>query len=120
MPQFPACIVFVALALVSVFLFARCLYLRTSACNMGMRKNLTSPQTSSTVSLYKANQSTKDIARNVGVTVRAVHICIKKFRYGGGEEIPTYAKGLGLDKKVSFRTANLAKRQVEGNGKNIS
>lgn len=65
--------------------------------------------------MYKANQSIKNIARNIDITVLAVQIWIKKFRDGNGVEISTHVKLPRLAKKVSFHTANFAKCQVKGN-----
>jgi len=66
---------------------------------MGKKKDLTSDQISSIVSLQKAKQSVKEIAENVGVSERSVRIWVAKFKRGGGIQTPAKKERPGMVKK---------------------
>ncbi|KAG7156172.1 Transposable element Tc3 transposase-like 3, partial [Homarus americanus] len=57
----------------------------------------------------------KDITTRVGIGVRQVQKWIKKFRDGGGEDIPTPKPRSGRPRKIQNRTSKVIKRQLDKN-----
>ncbi|KAG7154855.1 putative Transposable element Tc1 transposase-like 52, partial [Homarus americanus] len=67
------------------------------------------------ITLYKEGYKCKDIATRVGIGVRQVQKWIKKFRDGGGEDIPTPKPRSGRPRKIQNRTSKVIKRQLDKN-----
>lgn len=80
---------------------------------MGKKKDLTSDQISSIVSLHKAKQSGREIAKIVGVSERTVRNWVGKFKSGGGIQTPSKKRRPGKAKKISLRTRNVIKWQID-------
>ncbi|XP_042217888.1 uncharacterized protein LOC121863330 [Homarus americanus] len=67
------------------------------------------------ITLYKEGYKCKDIATRVGIGVCQVQKWIKKFRDGGGEDIPTPKPRSGRPRKIQNRTSKVIKRQLDKN-----
>ncbi|KAK3872857.1 hypothetical protein Pcinc_022112 [Petrolisthes cinctipes] len=80
---------------------------------MGKKKDLTSDQISSIVSLHKAKQSVKEMAKIVGVSDRTVRNWVAKFKSSGGIQTPAKKKRPDMVKKINLRTRNVIKWQVD-------
>ena len=84
-----------------------------SAGSMEHPKHSTQEQLASIVSLYKSGEAVKEISRIVGLAERTVQKWIKRYSEDGGEETPTHGKRSGRPLKITQRTTNTIRRQVE-------
>ena len=64
------------------------------------------------VTLHKDGKKNSDIAKSLGLKDRAVRKWVKRFKDGGGVEIPTIKKRCGRPKLVSPTTSRAIRRQV--------
>ena len=67
------------------------------------------------IDLHKAGHTVNEISELKGLSKRTVRHLIKKFKDGGGVEIPKPKKAPGRRPKTSERTRNVLKRQIEVN-----
>ena len=76
-------------------------------------KLLKDTQIAQIVALHKQGVLTGDIANSVGVSTRSVQRWIKRFKEGGGEEIPEHSQSTGRPRKLTTRNENYVKLLVE-------
>ena len=67
------------------------------------------------MSLYKSDQSVKEISKTVGLTERIVQKWINRLWDGGAVDLPEQGHHSGRPIKVIHRTGNMIRRQVEAN-----
>ncbi|KAG7155316.1 putative Helix-turn-helix domain-containing protein 1 [Homarus americanus] len=82
---------------------------------MGSGKELGRDTIVAIITPYKEGYKCKDIATRVGIGVQQVQKWIKKFRDGGGEDIPTPKPRSGRPRKIQNRTSKVIKRQLDKN-----
>ena len=90
-----------------------CLCLNISV--MGSGKELGRDTIVAIITLSKEGYKCKDIATRVGIGVRQVQKWTKRFRDGGGEDIPTPKPRSGRPRKISNRTSKVIRRQLDKN-----
>merc|ERR1712035_95271 len=90
-----------------------CLCLNISV--MGSGKELGRDTIVAIITLSKEGYKCKDIATRLGIRVRQVQKWTKKFRGGGGEDIPAPKPCSGRPRKISNRTFKVIRRQLDKN-----
>lgn len=80
---------------------------------MGKGKSLTPEIIAQIIGLHKAGHQTKEIVENVGVCERSVRNWVRRFKDGGGVNLPVGKPRPGPSKKTSPRTLTVIKRQLE-------
>ena len=81
--------------------------------SMGPRKLLNSSQIAVICALAKENKTNKEIAAHTALPLRTVQRWTLKFRSGGGVKDPPPHKPAGPKPKLSQRTLNVIRRQLE-------
>lgn len=84
---------------------------------MGKKKSLKPETIAQIIGLHKGGFQTKDIVSTIGVCERSVRNWVKRFKDGGGVEMPEAKPHPGPPKKTSPRTLTVIKRQLEGEPK---
>ena len=98
---------------VVILCWSLCLCLNISV--MGSGKELGRDTIVSIITLYIKSYKCKDLATRVGIGVREVQKWTKKFRDGGGEDIPIPKPRSGRPRKISNRTTKAIRRQLDKN-----
>nr|XP_027208486.1 uncharacterized protein LOC113802164 [Penaeus vannamei] len=80
---------------------------------MGPRKQISASQISTICALVNKNKSNKEIAINLGLTLRTVQRWTKKYRASGSGDPPPKHKPSGPKPKLSQRTLSIISRQIE-------
>lgn len=82
---------------------------------MGKHKDLKQEVIAQIVGLHKAGHPTREIVREVGVCERSVRNWVKKFKDGGGVELPGTKVRVAKPRTYTQRTLTVIKRQLEIN-----
>ncbi|XP_037795262.1 uncharacterized protein LOC119590658 [Penaeus monodon] len=80
---------------------------------MGPRKQISASQIAIICELANENKSNKEIAANLGLTLRTVQRWTKKYRASGSLDPPPKHKPTGPKRKISQRTLGIISRQIE-------
>ena len=87
---------------------------------MRLRKFLKEPQIRAICALVRENKSNKEIAANTGFSLRTVQCWTKKYRTTGTGAVSPSHKPAGPKRKITQRTLNVIRRQVEAQSGIIS
>lgn len=80
---------------------------------MSPRRLLSEPEIAAICALVKENKSSKEIAKNTGVSLRSVQRWTKMYREGGSDAVPRPYKQIGPKSSISLATLHHIRRQIE-------